>query len=77
MTLIEAVIRRLHDLMEEKGYTLYKLHKEGGIAKSTLSQVLNGKRKKIELTTLYDIIATMNVSLEEFFNDPLFKLVID
>lgn len=77
MTLSEAVLKRLKDIMEEKEFTLYRLHKEGGIAKSTLSQVLNGRGKSVELITIYQILATMNVSLGEFFSDPLFKLVTD
>lgn len=77
MNLSEAVIKRLNDVMEEKGYTPYMLHKEGGIAKSTLSQLLNGKRKRMELITIYEILATMDVSLGEFFEAPIFKLVTD
>lgn len=77
MTLTEAVARRMKDLMEEKQFTAYKLYKEGGIAKSTISQVLNGKRERIRLATVYEMATTMGVSLEEFFADPLFKLVTD
>ena len=77
MTLTEAVTKRLKDLMETRGFSLYKLHKEGGIAKSTLSQVLNGTRKRVELLTLYEILDTMGVTLGEFFSDPLFELVTD
>lgn len=77
MTLSEVVTKRLKDVMEDKGFTLYKLHTEGGIPKSTLSQVLNGTRKRVELITIYEILDTMGVSLGEFFSDPLFELVTD
>lgn len=77
MTLAEAVARRMKDVMEERRFTAYKLYKEGGIAKSTISQVLNGKRERIGLATVYEMVTTMGVSLEEFFADPLFELVTD
>ena len=77
MTLSEVVTKRLKDVMEDKGFTLYNLHTEGGIPKSTLSQVLNGTRKRVELITIYEILDTMGVSLGEFFSDPLFELVTD
>lgn len=77
MTLTEAIMKRLKDVMQERGFTAYRLHKEGGIAKSTISQVLNGTRKGIEITTLYEMLDTMQMGLGEFFSDPLFALVTD
>ena len=77
MKLSEAVHQRLKNIIKEKGFSLYKLHTKGGIAKSTLSRVLNGGVERIELPTLYEILATMEVSLGEFFSDPLFECVTD
>lgn len=77
MELTEAVVKRLEEIMREKGFSAYKLHRKGGIAKSTLSQVINGTRKSIELPTLYQILATMEVSLGEFFTSPIFAEVTD
>ena len=77
MTLTEAIKVRLKEIMEQKGFTAYKLHKEGGIPKSTISQVLNGVRKGIEVKTLYELLDTMHVGLGEFFSNPLFEQVTD
>jgi len=77
MTLIEAVSRRLKDVMDEKGFTPFMLYKRGGVPKSTISQVLHGTRKNIKITTIYDIISTMDVSIGEFFGDPIFDEVSD
>ena len=77
MKLSEAVYKRLQVVMKEKGFSFYTLHKQGGIPKSTLSRVLNGNVERIELPTLYEILATMQVSLGEFFSDNLFELVTD
>lgn len=77
MTLYDAVLQRLKQVMSEKNASLYTLNKEGGIPKSTLSQVLNKKQAKIKLDLLYDILSTMGVSLKDFFDDPIFDEVTD
>ena len=77
MTLYDAVLQRLKQIMAEKNASLYSLNKEGGIPKSTLSQVLNKKQSKIKLDLLYDILSTMGVTLKEFFDDPIFEEVTD
>ena len=77
MTLYDAVLQRLKQIMAEKNASLYTLNKEGGIPKSTLSQVLNKKQKKIKLDLLYDILSTMGVTLQDFFTDPIFEEVTD
>ena len=77
MKLYDAVLQRLKQIMAEKNASLYTLNKEGGIPKSTLSQVLNKKQKKIKIDLLYDILSTMGVTLQEFFTDPIFEEVTD
>lgn len=77
MTLYDAVLQRLKQVMAEKNASLYTLNKEGGIPKSTLSQVLNKKQSKIGLDLLYEILSTMGVTLQEFFTDPIFEEVTD
>lgn len=77
MELIDAVISRLRELMKRKGATLYSLNREGGIAKSTLSQLLNRKQEKVSLNLLYDILSTMGVTMKEFFDDPIFDDISD
>lgn len=77
MKLIDAVLIRLESIMKDKGASIYSLNKEGGIAKSTLSHLLNHKQNKIMLNLLYDILSTMGVSLKDFFDDPIFDEVTD
>jgi predicted transcriptional regulator len=77
MTLLDAVRTRLANLIAEKGIKQYTLYKEGGIPRSTISQVLSGKKNKIELHTIYEMTATMGVTLKEFFDDPLFDDISD
>lgn len=77
MNLIDAVIIRLRTLMKQKGTTLYSLNREGGIAKSTLSQLFNRKQDKVSLNLLYDILSIMDVMMKEFFDDPIFDDISD
>lgn len=77
MKLYDAVIARLRTLMQQKGITQYNLNREGGIAKSTLSQLFNGKQVNISLNLLYEILSTMGVTIKEFFDDPMFEDIID
>lgn len=77
MKLYDAVIARLRTLMQQKGITQYNLNREGGIAKSTLSQLFNGKQENISLNLLYEILSTMGVTIKEFFDDPMFEDIID
>ena len=77
MTVIDAVVKRINDVMKEKGVTSYKIHKDGGIAKSTLSQILNKKQDKITLDIIYQITSTMGISLGEFFSDSVFNDITD
>ena len=77
MSLNEAISKRLQELMLERGVTPYQLYKDGGVPKATISQVLNVTRKNIKITTLYDILAAMDVDLGEFFSAPIFKEVTD
>lgn len=78
MTLSDAIVKRMNALMEEKGFTQYDFFTKGGIARSTVSQILSGaRRKKIAIATIYEMITTMGVTLREFFDDPIFDSVTD
>lgn len=77
MPLAEAIKIRILALMKEKGFTQYDFYTKGGIAKSTVSQVLNGTRERIAFKTIYEMISTMGVSLKEFVDDPIFDDISD
>ena len=63
MRLTEAVVYRLRAIMT--------------IAKSSISQLFNGKQEKVSLDFLYQFTSTLGISLCEFFNDPIFDEVTD
>lgn len=77
MTLTEAVGKRLKALLTESGLTNYQVEKLGGVPRSTVGKVLSAKFKTVELNTLYQICATLGVTLKEFFDNPIFDEVSD
>ncbi len=77
MSLTEAIKIRIFALMKEKGFSQYDFYTKGGIAKSTVSQVLNGTRERVAMKTIYEMVSTMEVSLKDFFDDPLFNEITD
>lgn len=77
MKLYEAMSQRIQNLLAERDYKPYDLYKKGGIPRPTLSQVINCTRKRVSVDTIYQICATLEISLGEFFSDPIFDEVDD
>lgn len=73
MKLSEAVKQRIINLTLQSGITTHKLSLNAGVPYSTLNSFLNGKCTSITLTTLLHICEGIEISLKQFFNDPLFK----
>ena len=77
MSLAEAIKIRFLSIMEEKEFTQYDFYTKGGIAKSTVSQVLNGTRERVAVKTIFEMVSTLEVPLNVFFDDPIFSEVED
>lgn len=77
MKLTEATSKRIKQLLEMDGHIPNYLHTEGGLPKSTVSTIMNEKVKTVKLDTLYQICATLGISLKQFFDDPIFDEVSD
>lgn len=77
MKLYEAMSQRIKNLLAEKECKPYDLYKKGGIPRPTISHVINCNRKRVSVDTIYQICSTLEISLAEFFNDPIFDEVDD
>lgn len=77
MKLNEAIAERTKQLLNERGLSNYYLFKKGGIPRSTISAVINAKKKNITTNTVYQISSTLEISLKEFFDSPIFDNVDD
>ena len=72
MTECQAVAKRAAKLMREKGFSQYRLEKEGGLDHGTLNGVFKGN-KGIEFKTILKIIRGLHLTVAEFFDDPVFS----
>ena len=72
MNLSSAVRQRIINLLKENNMTMWGLFKASGVPRSTLSYFMTGKRDLINLTTLLHICEGFNLTLKDFFDDPLF-----
>lgn len=77
MKMVEAIGTRLQEVMIEKGYNYYKIERDGGVDRSTVSDIAQAKYKSVVVNTLYSILQTMGVPLKEFFDSPLFDGIED
>ncbi len=72
MTVCGAVVKRLREITDSKNISLYKLQKDSGIPEGTFLSLIYGSRKGVNLTTLLQLIQTLDISAKEFFDSPLF-----
>ena len=73
MSLSEAVRKRLDTFLNKKKLSAWGLYKATGIPRSTLCAFLSGRTSLIKLDTLLHICEGLEITLIDFFNDPVFK----
>jgi DNA-binding Xre family transcriptional regulator len=64
---IKYLCHKNHDV------TSYKVSKNSGMNPSTLNNILNGKFQDIRFSTIQNVCRGLNVSVQEFFDDEIFK----
>ena len=77
MKLTEAIAIRIKDLLKERELSQYFLFKNGGVPRSTISNVVNVNNKRVSTETVYQICSTLEISLKEFFDDAIFDNIDD
>lgn len=75
MQLSDAIRKRIKQLLKENNMKLWDLYKSTGIPMTTISQFMNKKKELIGLKTLLHICEGFNITLQQFFNDPMFDNV--
>lgn len=75
MRLVDAVFMRIKELMKERGLTMYRLAILSGVPRSTIATMQLSKT--VTLATIYDVCAGLQITLKEFFDDPIFNEVTD
>lgn len=77
MKLCAAIATRVSKLLKEKGLKQYSLYKMGGIPRSTTSNLINLNIKNVSTDLIYQICATLGITLKQFFDDPVFDNLDD
>ena len=75
MKLSDAIRKRLNYYLELKNMKVWDLCKYSGIPCSTISTFRSGKNELLKLDTLLHICNGFNITLQEFFSDPIFDVV--
>ena len=74
MKLSDAIRKRLNYYLELKNMKVWDLCKYSGIPCSTISTFRSGKTELLKLDTLLHICNGFNITLQEFFSDPIFDV---
>ncbi len=73
MKLEEAITKRIFNLCYKRNITPNKLASMAGLPSATIRCIFYGKSKNPGTRTLLDFCQALDISLYDFFNDPLFQ----
>jgi len=73
MNLREAVIKRIDNLLFEKGWKTSELIRRSGVHQTTFSELRKGRTKNPQLDTVDKIATGFGLTLSEFFKDEIFE----
>ncbi len=73
MKISEAVALRLGRILNEKNMTQYRLEKEIAMPHNTMKTLMGKRNKSVNLRTIMQIAKGLNMTVSEFFNDPIFE----
>lgn len=74
MTLNKAFAIRVSNLLIENNISKYRLEKESGITHSALRYIFNEVNSDVKFSTICKVASVFKMTLEEFFDDDIFKL---
>lgn len=73
MKIKEATVKRIHELCNEHVLTYNALANICGVTPSTIYSILDSqKNKTINISTIKKICDGLEISLKDFFDDPIF-----
>lgn len=73
MHLSEAVAKRIAYLCSKKTLSVNRLSVMCGLRQSTLSNIIHGNSKNPTITSIKKICDGLEISLADFFDDPVFQ----
>ena len=72
MTIAEAVVKRIYELIDERQLTINKISTISGVTQSTVSDIVNGVTSNVKIATVKNLCDGLDISIREFFDSPLF-----
>ena len=72
MTIAEAVVKRIYELVDERQLTINKISTISGVKQSTVSDIVNGVTSNVKIATIKKLCDGLDISIREFFDSPLF-----
>ncbi len=73
MTVGMAVKERILQLCNERSLSINKLCTISGITQSTVNNIISGRNNSTTISTIKKICDGLDISIPDFFNDPLFE----
>ncbi len=73
MKLEEAITKRIYDLCDQRKIAPNKLASMAGMPSATLRCIFYGRSKNPGTRTILDLCQALDITLYDFFNDPVFK----
>ena len=73
MKISEAVAIRLGRILNERNMTQYRLEKEIAMPHNTMKTLMGKRNNSVNLRTIMQIAKGLNMTVSEFFNDPIFE----
>lgn len=77
MDIARAVAYRIKYLCDKNGITINKLATLSGLTQSTVDSIIRGKSQNPQLATIQKICEGLGITLQEFFDDPVFEIEED
>ncbi len=74
MNINKSFALRVSNLLLERKMSKYKLEKESGLTHSALRYIFNEVNNDVKLSTVVKICSALDITLDEFFNDKVFKI---
>lgn len=73
MKISSAVALRVSNILSERNKSFYRLEKDADIPHNTMKTLMRETNKSVNLRTVMQIAKGLNMTLSEFFNDPIFE----
>jgi len=69
----EAIVKRFQQLCRERNMKYNELANLSGVTPSTVYSMMDDRRKDISAVTVKKLCDGLDISISDFFNDPIFE----